>query len=221
MRRCLIILITIIALVSCEVKDYKTGTGEYSLTRADFVLAHSFAPSVIDYVLTDDGDSLPLNPMMQVAGITAENKFFRVLLYYDRYDEGGKHYAIGKNIFAVSLLPIHSLNNIDTLATDPLVSESCWLSKNHHFVNLGLFLKTGVVNGETKNQRLEVCMLDKKTLDSGRRVAFLQLLHGQNDAPEYYSVRRYVSIPIDTLQADSIVLTVNTYKGEMKYALSL
>ena len=48
-----------VALFSCTTDAYDKGEGELSQMRADMVEAHVNAEKYVDYVLTDDGDSLP------------------------------------------------------------------------------------------------------------------------------------------------------------------
>ena len=46
----------------------------------------------------------------------------------------------------------------------------------------------------------------------GKRVAYIRMLHAQNNQPQYYSVRSYVAMKWPA-NCDRIVLTVNDYSG--------
>ena len=54
------LVLTSILFVACTRETYDSGDGKYSYLRSDFVEAHTNADLKIDYVLTDDGDSLSM-----------------------------------------------------------------------------------------------------------------------------------------------------------------
>ena len=54
------IALTAALLASCENDTYDKGEGAYSYLQADFVEAHANGEKEIDYVITDNGDSLSL-----------------------------------------------------------------------------------------------------------------------------------------------------------------
>ena len=74
-------------LLSCTTDAYDKGEGEYSQLRADFVEAHVGSDKRVDYVLTDDGDSLRTNPPFTVSWITKrQTPLCRALFYYNLQD---------------------------------------------------------------------------------------------------------------------------------------
>ena len=91
----LLILATLLSplsslLSSCTEDNEDKGDGEYSYLRADFVEAHVGEDKRVDYVLTDDGDSLRTNPPFSVSWITTADTVYRAIFYYN-LKEGENH----------------------------------------------------------------------------------------------------------------------------------
>jgi ADP-ribose pyrophosphatase YjhB (NUDIX family) len=99
------------------------------------------------------------------------------------------------------------------IKTDPVGFESAWLSANGKYLNLGLVVKLGAVDSLTQKQSVGIVGDTILTHGDGRRTYQLRLYHNQGDVPEYYSQRVYISVPVDTLDVDTLQLSVNTYSG--------
>jgi hypothetical protein len=52
----------------------------------------------------------------------------------------------------------------------------------------------------------------------GRSTLHLLLYHNQNGQPEYYSRDVYLSIPLTGVQADTVVMRLQTYEWEYSKA---
>lgn len=63
--------LTTLLFAACTADNYDTGDGKYSYLRADFVEAHTVASGKIDYAITDDGDSVSLNPVVSASWATS------------------------------------------------------------------------------------------------------------------------------------------------------
>ena len=49
---------------------------------------------------------------------------------------------------------------------------------------------------------------------NGHRVLYLRMTHSQNGVPQYYSVRSYLSIPLQALSTGTIIyLRIRDYQG--------
>lgn len=90
---------------------------------------------------------------------------------------------------------------------DPVSVVSVW--RAGHYVNMQLFPKT---QGGT--QYWGFC---NDSISDGK--AFLSLHHRQNDDPLSYSTTVYASIPVDSLECDSILLSIRTFNGVKTYNL--
>jgi hypothetical protein len=49
----------------------------------------------------------------------------------------------------------------------------------------------------------------------------ITLHHDQNRVPEYYSTKAYVSILTDSIAADSVCISINTYSGLVTKSFSV
>ena len=90
--------------------------------------------------------------------------------------------------------------NIDSQAPNKVVGE--WLEKQEYD-----YVKPEYVYG---NSRIDFYM------EKGAKKYKLRLQHKQNNVPQYYTVRTFVSIPTSFFhKGDSVELHIDTYKGEV------
>uniref|UniRef100_A0AB33JBC3 NigD-like C-terminal domain-containing protein n=1 Tax=Prevotella sp. GTC17260 TaxID=3236796 RepID=A0AB33JBC3_9BACT len=198
-------------LIACEHNSYDTGDGRYSYLQADIVDAHTAVKGLIDYCHTDKGDSLQLSPHAIAPWATTPDSTYRALLYYGKVTD---HITEATQIARVPVLSYVPTARIDTVFTDPVKLESAWMSANRRYINLQLGLKTGRQDGVDNKQVLSVMHDSTSTDDTGVSTIHLRLYHRQNAVPEYYTVRQYISIPLDNIKKTTqIRLTVNTYNG--------
>lgn len=202
----------LMAMTACESEDYETGDDEYSYMRADFVEARSAEAKSLARAITDDGDSLVFDDHLACSWATTADSTYRALLYYHIDKEGSNHV---KGISAKQVLVLRlPAKKTKSTPTDPLAFESAWMSANGKYVNLGLNVKIGKTGEEDKKQALGVVRDTIVALDDGRREHRLRLLHDQNDVPQNYSSKVYVSIPMDGFDpGDLILIDINTYDG--------
>ena len=99
------------------------------------------------------------------------------------------------------------------MKTDPVKFESAWLSKTGKYLNLSFYLMTGTTDDEKATQTLHVIQDTIMTHSDATRTCYLRLYHDQAGIPEYYSSQVYASILTSQIEADSVNLTINTYKG--------
>lgn len=211
-------MVVAIALTACEQDNYDKGTGEYSLLKADFGVAHTNGSKAIESVVTDSGDKLTLSPLLQTKWTTTPDSAYRVIFYYNVADNSStvEPYSISQ----VPTLRLGRLDNEEEMKTDPVTFESLWLGGG--YVNLGLYLKTGTTDEEDAQKQSVGMVLEKiDTLADGKTKATLRFYHDQGDYPEYYSSRLYLSLPIDSIATDSIDITINTYGGEVRKIIKL
>ena len=202
----------LMGLAACEGGDYETGDDEYSYMRADFVVARSAEAKSLAHAITDDGDSLVFDDHLACSWATTADSTYRALLYY-HVDKQGSNHVKGISAKQVLVLRLPG-ERVKSTPTDPLAFESAWMSANGKYVNLGLDVKTGKTEDEARKQLLGVVRDTIVALGDGRREHRLRLLHAQNDVPQNYSTKVYVSIPMAGFApGDVIVIDINTYDG--------
>jgi len=220
MRNIWVGLAVMLSVSACGVDDTGTGTGKYSLMRADFVDAHVNSSSMVDYVITDDNDSLPASIPFTTKSITKANTFYRALFYYNKVANGADSVAepLSLNMVGVAVPIPSSIISKDSVFSDPIYFQSGWIAKNKRYLNIYLNKLTGEVNGTESNQYFGIIEDSVRTSTSGIRCIYLRLSHHQNNVPEYYTSRVYISVPLTYYRrilsdGDSIFLRTNTYSA--------
>ena len=202
-------------LAACTQDAYDKGEGKYSLTRADFVEAHANGAKQVDYVLTDDGEQLSVQQPFTMKWITTADSVYRCVLYYNKVEQRDGLWSI--DAVSVGQVPCPRVTPKDSLKspmkTDPVKFESAWLSRSRKYVNLTLYLMTGATDDEQAAQQLGLVQDTVIGHADRSRTCQLTLYHDQGGVPEYYSTRCHVSIATDSIKADSVCISINTYQG--------
>ena len=222
MKRLLRLIVFIISYISCLFSytsctqdAYEKGEGKYSLMRADLVEARANAQKEIDLITTDDGEQFSITKAFTTKWVTTADSIYRCILYYNKVEEGSGKYAAEP--ISIGLVPCPKVTPISELKkemkTDPVKFESAWLSKTGKYLNLSFFLMTGTTDDDKATQTLHVIQDTIMTHPDATRTCCLRLYHDQAGIPEYYSSQVYASILTSQIEADSVRLTINTYKG--------
>lgn len=210
----------VVAVVSaCSSDSYESGTGTYSLTRADFVEVHTVAPRTADYVMADDGSRLVLAAPKSADWMEKSDTLYRAVMYYNLTEDGRAEVV---SLAAIPVLRARPGEEFEEgVITDPVKFESLWLSASRRYVNIGFYLKNGTAEGSQAIHTIGVA--DEGTVGNadGTHTAVYRLYHDQGGVPEYYSSRYYVSIPCETIDADSVRLLINTYDGEIERVIAV
>jgi hypothetical protein len=207
-------------ITSCTQELYEKGDGEFSQLRADLVNVHVRHDSRVDYVLTDDGDSLRTEPPFTVSWIEKSDTIYRALLYYYLNDGVVEAYSMGP----VLVTSIKDANLIKGgIKTDAVHLTSLWRARSGKYLNMRLRVMTGTTEDEKMGKQTFGCVSDTVVSHpDGRRTQHLRLYHDQGGQPEYYSKEVYLSIPLKDTEADTLLLQVNTYDGlkEKRFVLT-
>ena len=215
MKRLFVLVCVICVICGCTQDVYEKGEGKYSLMRADFVEAHADGQKQIDQITTDDGEQLPVSKPFTAKLVVTPDSIYRCILYYNKVrDEKGQYVFEPISIGGVPCPKVIPLSELDKeMKTDPVKFESAWLSKSGKYLNMSLFLMTGTTDDEQATQTLHVVQDTIMTHPDATRTCHLRLYHDQAGVPEYYSTQVYASILTSQIPADSVCLTINTYKG--------
>jgi len=211
MRKFLFSLLAALPLfVACTSDDSEESKSPYTFLCADFVEAHTIAPTEIDRATNDEGVLLKLSPHVKVSWALTPDSLYRALLYYNKVE------SLDGTIVPITLARVPVLRAKeasefeDGVKTDPVKLESAWLSKGNAYLNLGLLLKTGVADDSDAVQSVGMVLVSETATE-----VVLRLYHDQGGVPQYYSSRSYVSIPLSSdRQQKTVRLLINTYDGE-------
>ena len=200
----------ILSLFSCETDSYEKGEGEYSLMQADFAELTVNATKQAVAFTTDDGDTYQLTVPFTAKWMQTADTTYRAIVYYNKVSEGQAEPMAAGTV--LTLLPIEHWR-YKVLPQDPVGLESAWLARKGKYLNLGLLVKSAYIDDEEPVQQIGLAQDTVYVRDDGRRTACYRLLHNQNDIPEYYTNRRYVSILLPNERPDTVRLVINTYDG--------
>jgi hypothetical protein len=142
--------------------------------------------------------------------MTTPDSLYRALLYYNNIGEGIIEPLSITQVPTLSIYPDWMIQNIKT---DPVTFESIWQSANGKYLNMAFYLKIGEVGKDAELHTISMIQDTIITNTDGSTTAYMQLFHDQGDMPEHYSSKCYISIPRDSIKADSVCMGINTYKG--------
>lgn len=196
-------------LFSCTTDSYEKGQGKYSLMQADLCELTVNGQKQGTSFVTDDGDTYQLLSPYTGTWITTADTVYRTIIYYNKVETGQ---ATPLSVGLVTTLKPLEHWRYKELPTDPVGLESAWLAANGKYLNLGLLVKTARVDDEEPPHSVGLAQ-DTVYQHDDRRTACYRLLHNQNDIPQYYTNRRYVSILLPQPRPDTIRLQVHTYDG--------
>jgi hypothetical protein len=162
--------------------------------------------------VTDADERFSLTPVVTASWIQTADTTYRAMLYFNVLNGNT---AEPVSVGTVPTLRAREHWKIDDPKEDPIGLESAWLGKNGKYLNLGILLKTGQVDGEDGVHTIGLAQDTILVNTDGTRTAKFRFLHDQAGVPEYYTNRRFVSILLpDTVVLDTIRLTIPTYNGK-------
>ena len=204
---------------SCLKDSYESGEGDYSQLRADLVDVHVGSDKYIDYVLTDEGDSLRTEPKFTVSWMEKTDTMYRALLSFNLKDRAVEAVSIGQ-VLVPRIKPSSSFKG--GMKTDPVQLTSMWLAQTGCYLNLRLRVMTGTMEGVELEKQVLGCGSDTLMRHAdGRSTLHLRLYHDQGGQPEFYSREVYLSIPLQDTEADTVLMKVDTYEGLFEKRLVL
>ena len=211
MNRLLHFLVIAWLISSCTTDSYEKGDGKYSLMQGDFVEAKVNAQRQIVSFSTDDGDEFDLSEPYTDKWIKTPDTLYRCMIYYNKVENKKAELVSIGEVPCPRILTLAEFKK--DLRTDPVKFESMWLSKSGKYLNLYLQLKTGVTDDTTAIQQLAFISDTLIVNPNQTTIRHITLHHDQNKVPEYYSTKAYVSLLTDSIAADSIRISINTYTG--------
>ena len=206
------------ALSACETDSYEKGQGKYSLMQTDLGEVTVNGEKQAVAFTTDDGDSYTLTTPARTIWMQTADTTYRAIIYYNKV-ENGRAESMGFSSVPTVLPKEHW--RYEDLTQDPIGFESAWLAKNRKYINLGLLFKSGYVD-DTMGRHLIGVAQDTILVNANQtRTVYYRFLHGQEDTPQYFTNRHYVSILLPTERLDTACVSIVTYTGtiERRFAL--
>lgn len=205
-------------LFSCQIDSYEKGEGDYSLMQADMgELTVDDEKQGVAFT-TDDGDSYTLTEHVTAQWIQTADTTYRVIIYYNKVETGQ---AEPMGLTSVPTMIPKPYWQFEEPVQDPVGFESAWLAKSGKYINLGLLFKSGYVD-DTMGRHLISVAQDTVLVNADQtRTAYYRFLHGQNDMPEYFTNRHYVSILLPQDRPDTVCLSITTYNGVISRRFAL
>lgn len=209
-----------VLLTACETDSYDKGDGKWSHTIADFAELRADAQKRGVSFVTDDGANFIFDQAVKASWIKTGDSTYRTSIYYNPVAEGVAHPV---SCILVPTVKAKEPSAFPRQPQDPLGVESCWLSKNGKYLNLGLLMKNGRDSEGDETTHAISLVLDGTRQNSNNTVtACYRLLHDKRDALEYYTNRRHISILLPTSnRPDSVELTIKTYQGDWRKTISI
>lgn len=214
----LIVSLSQFIFFSCETDSYEKGEGKYSLMLADMGEVTIDGEKQAVAFTTDDGDSYTLTSPVTAQWIQTADTTYRAVIYYNKVEEG---YAEPIGFSTVPTMKPVEHWRFKELTQDPVGFESAWLAKNKKYINLGLLFKSGYVDDAMGLHKISIAQ-DTVLVNANRtRTAYYRFLHGQNETPEYFTNRHYISILLPQDLPDTVCVSIVTYSGivERRFAL--
>ena len=200
-------------LFSCETDSYEKGEGRYSLMQADMGELTVNGEKKAMAFTTDDGDSYTLTSPVAAQWIQTADTTYRAIIYYNKV-ENSQAELMGLSAIP-TMQPVEHWR-FKEQPQDPVGFESAWLAKNKKYINLGLLFKSGYVDDTMGNHVVSVAQDTVLVNADHTRTAYYRFLHGQNETPEYFTNRHYVSILLPQEHPDTVCISVTTYNGVIK-----
>lgn len=211
-------------VVACSSERYDSGDGSNSYLTAGTMLLRTSADGSVRSALLDDGSSVDFSNPFSADWMEKPDTLYRALVYYDQTpaDAAGALTVKARSVAQVPVLRLVDAAEVADMRTDATGFQSMWMAANGSYLNFSLLLKSGKTDGSDAVQTIGVVSNGATADANGKRTLHLVLYHDQGGVPEYYTVQRYFSIDVQSMgSADSVELTLNTYKGVKVAAVSL
>ena len=210
-----LLVVVLLLLCACQTESYESGDMVYSNLQADFAEAYSREAETLVSMMTDDGDSLTLLTDKTFKWASTPDSTYRTLIYYNKVSAREGEVVSVRLVPTATIVPTYTVKE---MKTDPLTLASSWKSRNGRYINLGVNILTGKIDGDDVVHKVGVVCDTLMLSDDGGKHLHLRLFHDQGGAPEYYTSRNYLSIPLKRNPyhlgtGDTISVVVNTYEG--------
>lgn len=204
----IITMVSALAISSCDKDDEDDELSNLRVELCDLKTAS--AKTAVSCVLDDDR-MLTFATPLGVTWATTPDSVYRALLYYNNVSEQVRVVALAATSVPCMIVRDAKDSKWSSYA-DPVDFVSAWIAKNGKYLNLCLSLKNGAAEDGQAHKVAVVC--DSVGSVGYNKHYYYRFCHSQGEIPTYYSVERYLSVPIDSItKGDTVTMTVPTFKG--------
>jgi len=208
-----IMLLAAIAVASCSSDSYETGDTSYSYMQADLCEAAVGSDCSARQIILDNGAEWTLAEAVKTEWMEHADTLYRAIAYYNKVENSqGEPRLEIVSLQQVQVVEPMGIMEMSRLATDAVDVVSLWKGSNGKYLNFRIRLKTGSADDATAAQSLAVVETGRTTSGEAT-MSHLTLHHSQGGVPEYYSKTIIFSLPIASIAADSVTVSINTYDG--------
>lgn len=201
-------------LTACESHTYDEGDSSYSYMMADLCEAQTSSDCSVSLVVMDDGTQKRLTTAQTADWLERPDTAYRALVYYNNVETSGT--ASQAEIVSMQQVPVVKpirVAQTGNIKTDPVSVVSLWKGSNGKYLNIRISIKTGTPDEGTASQTLGMAETEVTQAADGLSCSHLTLMHDQGGVPEYYSQAVLFSLPLATINADSVSIDIQTAEG--------
>ena len=204
-------IVLLCSMTSCSDDDDEV----YPSLISDFVMAQSNSEGHVSFILTDDGQRYAVEN--DISGMPADT-VARAICSYVILQEPTNIPSI--LVYSITGIPVmYNCTSLPSIHRDPTDVAGVWSSGG--YINLHLLPLT---QGKFQNWGFIEDSLSAN--DAGTTTHHLSIYHEQLNDPTSYTGHIYASISPDSLReahpaGDSILLSINTFKGPMTWHFAL
>lgn len=195
-------------MVACNKDDDDMSLSDLCIELCD--LKTSVSKTVVSCVLDDDRTLTFVTPL-RVAWATTPDSVYRAQIYYNNVAGQDRVEPVG----AASVPCMRVKDAKDSKWSeyaDPVDFVAAWMAKNGKYLNLCLSIKSGSAEDERSHRVAVVC--DSISSTGQHQHHYYRFCHSQDGIPAYYSIERYLSVPIsDIPKGDTITMSIPTFDG--------
>lgn len=200
-------------LICCKKEDDYV----YPPVLTEILSAGTTAGGYLSYLHTDKGKTYRAINGERISGLSPDT-LYRVIGVYEITGEESKQAEalIYSLKMIVSPNPVKADRISGGIKTDPVEIQSIWRSGD--YINLALLVKAQ--NGKHSFHFIQTDLKE----EGNCKKLYLALYHDRGDDVEAYTQTAYLSVPLAKYQnilepGDSILFSINTYKGLKVYHL--
>ena len=200
-----ILLLCILTLGGCKEDEYV-----YPNVVTEFIDARTDATGTLSNLITDQGETLAIQPREGLGGLTPDS-IYRTVSIYEPLAESKQEVFLYSSQLILSMLPLPA-DQFKQIKTDPVSIRSIW--ESGAYINM-------ILLPSVKDHAHAFHFVDQGIKqENGKQTLTLTLYHDRNHDEEAFTREIYLSIPLwgydgQLKKVDRIIVQLNTYEEGM------